>query len=390
MLQAPSSRATPTQAADIYLLPYRDRITSNSGTLAMAMAAGKAIVTTPFEHARFALAAGKAAFIDFDNSGSIERVLSVLLSNREGMAQLGAAAKEGMEQVAWPEVGKQYAQLLQQLRMQRLAANASVLAEALGEEGFLASRNATAAFFTGSGHSPVGLDGHATSVNELKGLAKLAGILKTNHLNKVLHASLGAAVTATSTDVEGQSHGKDTVRDASKVRLARAEYVDEKDQAEEDAVTKEKGSSAMHSTMVSQLLKKKGLAMGQRSLLAADGAAAGAAAGAAGGSASGGGSGGSLEVGRDGGGGAAGWRRQLLQEQEQQQEQEQELQQQQEQQPGQLADASEDPNLVLAESEIAVSLKLRAELWREEQQRLEQASRTGQQQQQQRWQQQRL
>jgi hypothetical protein len=177
------------QAADVYLLPYRDRITSNSGTLAMAMAAGKAIVTTPFEHARFALSAGRAAFVDFDSTASIERVLGELLGDRPGMAALGAAAKAGTESLAWPRVGEQYVALLQQLAALQLAGgDEGALRAALGA-GLPGSRNSTAAFFSG-GSGALVADPRAYPAAELRGLAKLADLLKGNHLNKVLHSSL--------------------------------------------------------------------------------------------------------------------------------------------------------------------------------------------------------
>ncbi len=183
----PAHRAP--QAADIYLLPYRDRITSNSGTLSMAMAAGKAIVTTPFEHARFALAGGRAIFVDFDSTPSIERALGALLADREGRAELGQAAKAGTERLAWSAVGREYAALLQQLAALQLAGgDGAALREALGAP-LLASRNGTAAYFSGGAGALV-TDPAAYSVSELKGLAKLADMLKGNHLNKVLHDTL--------------------------------------------------------------------------------------------------------------------------------------------------------------------------------------------------------
>ena len=54
-------------AADIYITPYRQEAQVVSGTLAIALGAGKAIISTPYWHAKELLAEGRGVIVPFDN-----------------------------------------------------------------------------------------------------------------------------------------------------------------------------------------------------------------------------------------------------------------------------------------------------------------------------------
>src|SRR5260370_15720966 len=58
-------------AADIYITPYRQEAQVVSGTLAIALRAGKAITSTPYWHATEPLAADPAVIVPFDDPDSI-------------------------------------------------------------------------------------------------------------------------------------------------------------------------------------------------------------------------------------------------------------------------------------------------------------------------------
>ncbi|HTF71435.1 MAG TPA: glycosyltransferase family 4 protein, partial [Edaphobacter sp.] len=58
-------------AADIYITPYRQEAQVVSGTLAIALGAGKAIISTPYWHAKEILADGRGVLVPFDDPKSI-------------------------------------------------------------------------------------------------------------------------------------------------------------------------------------------------------------------------------------------------------------------------------------------------------------------------------
>ena len=67
------------QATDVYITPYLSPNQVSSGTLSYALAAGKAVVSTPYLHAKEALGEGRGVFCDFNDSASIaERVTEII------------------------------------------------------------------------------------------------------------------------------------------------------------------------------------------------------------------------------------------------------------------------------------------------------------------------
>ena len=73
-------------AADIYITPYRHEAQVVSGTLAIALGAGKAIVSTPYWHAKELLAEKRGVIVPFQNPSAIaEAVLSFWRTMRSVM-----------------------------------------------------------------------------------------------------------------------------------------------------------------------------------------------------------------------------------------------------------------------------------------------------------------
>jgi polysaccharide biosynthesis protein PslF len=103
------------QATDIYVIPYLNPQQIVSGTLAYAVACGKAVVATPFVYAREMLAEGRGVLTSFRDSASIGKAVTGLLDD--------SAAKAHMEQLAynhglrmhWPAVGVAYCRLLRRV-----------------------------------------------------------------------------------------------------------------------------------------------------------------------------------------------------------------------------------------------------------------------------------
>ena len=109
------------RASDVYVTPYvaRDQITS--GTLAYALAAGKAIVSTPYRYAQELLADGRGLFAEFEDPGSLGRAISLLLDQKDLRQQLGARAARYGRDMAWDRVATRYRDLFDAVRVRMLA-----------------------------------------------------------------------------------------------------------------------------------------------------------------------------------------------------------------------------------------------------------------------------
>lgn len=74
------------QAADIYLTPYAGEEQITSGTLAYALALGRPIVSTPYVHAREALANGIGTLVPFGDAAAMSAALIDRLSDPQRLA----------------------------------------------------------------------------------------------------------------------------------------------------------------------------------------------------------------------------------------------------------------------------------------------------------------
>ena len=98
------------QAADVYVTPYRAREQITSGTLAYALASGRAIISTPYWHAQELLAGGRGRFADFGQAKEFSMHLAELLGNDKKRAEVRRAAYDFGRAMVWPSVAAQYAE----------------------------------------------------------------------------------------------------------------------------------------------------------------------------------------------------------------------------------------------------------------------------------------
>jgi glycosyltransferase involved in cell wall biosynthesis len=99
------------QASDVYATPYRDPAQICSGTLAYALGAGKAIVSTPYLHAVEALADGRGVLVGFDDAAQLAEAVGSLAASPERRQALERRSYEYGRRAAWPRVGSELAAL---------------------------------------------------------------------------------------------------------------------------------------------------------------------------------------------------------------------------------------------------------------------------------------
>jgi glycosyltransferase involved in cell wall biosynthesis len=106
-------------AADIYITPYRQEAQIVSGTLAIALGAGKAIVSTPYWHAKELLADQRGVLVPFDDSGAIADEVIALLENDAERHAMRKRAYLHSRGTTWPKTARAYMASFQRARFER-------------------------------------------------------------------------------------------------------------------------------------------------------------------------------------------------------------------------------------------------------------------------------
>ncbi len=105
-------------AADIYLTPYLKPEQSTSGTLAYAVGAGKAVVSTPYAYARELLANDRGVLVPWpaDDPTAIAREVQSLLGDPERRQRMRARGTAFGRSMLWPAVATGYVQSFERAR----------------------------------------------------------------------------------------------------------------------------------------------------------------------------------------------------------------------------------------------------------------------------------
>ena len=106
-------------AADIYITPYRQEAQVVSGTLAIALGAGKAIISTPYWHARELLAEKRGVLVPFENPDAIANAVLVLLENDAERHAMRKRAYLHSRGTTWPTTARAYMATFQRARFER-------------------------------------------------------------------------------------------------------------------------------------------------------------------------------------------------------------------------------------------------------------------------------
>jgi len=108
-------------ASDVYVTPYLDPNQITSGTLAYALGAGKAIVSTPYLHAREVLSDGRGVLVPFRDAAEIAAAVNRVLADPDFKRGLEERAFAYGRQMAWPAIGKRVLALMQDVLDHRAA-----------------------------------------------------------------------------------------------------------------------------------------------------------------------------------------------------------------------------------------------------------------------------
>jgi len=100
------------EACDVYVTPYPNLQQSTSGTLSYAVALGKAVVSTPYVHARELLADGAGVIVEPNSSAALAAAVINLLDDRSRLRQIQRQAYEKGRATIWPQFARAGAALV--------------------------------------------------------------------------------------------------------------------------------------------------------------------------------------------------------------------------------------------------------------------------------------
>ncbi len=105
--------------ADIYVTPYLHEAQITSGTLAYAMGAGKAIISTPYWYATEMLAEDRGRIVPFNDPDAMAAQIIDLLDNDVARHAMRKKAYMFSRDAVWKEVSNQYLQLFNDVQLNR-------------------------------------------------------------------------------------------------------------------------------------------------------------------------------------------------------------------------------------------------------------------------------
>jgi len=115
----PEEMASLVGSADIYITPYCHEAQAVSGTLAYALGAGKAIISTPYWHAAEVLDHGRGVLVPFENPDAIATATNELLANDEARQAMRELAYQYARPMVWKRVAQSYMAAILRARVQR-------------------------------------------------------------------------------------------------------------------------------------------------------------------------------------------------------------------------------------------------------------------------------
>ncbi|MGU9978404.1 glycosyltransferase family 4 protein [Phreatobacter sp. HK31-P] len=94
--------------SDVYVTPYLNEAQMTSGTLAYSFGLGKAVVSTPYWHARELLADGKGILVSFGDAGAIGAEIAELLTDDDRRQSMRRRAYASSRSMTWARTAGRY------------------------------------------------------------------------------------------------------------------------------------------------------------------------------------------------------------------------------------------------------------------------------------------
>jgi glycosyltransferase involved in cell wall biosynthesis len=101
------------QATDVYITPYFDPQQISSGTLAYAIGAGKACISTPYLYAKDALRHERGILVPFKDSKATAIAVNRVLSDKKYREKIEKNAYEYSRAWTWPKIADSYVSLFE-------------------------------------------------------------------------------------------------------------------------------------------------------------------------------------------------------------------------------------------------------------------------------------
>lgn len=122
-------------ACDIYVSPYPNEAQITSGTLAYAVALGKAVVSTPFWYAQELLADGCGMLVPFSQADALAAAIARLIEDDGLRSEMRTRAYARGREMIWPSVAEQYLEVFSKVRFERRTATAMITPFAASVKG---------------------------------------------------------------------------------------------------------------------------------------------------------------------------------------------------------------------------------------------------------------